>query len=192
MTAQIRNGITAMPITETARSTQTGPRSRSISRPAKNALNGVARSVAADNAIGRSNRRLRTRFKKKKTAATIQTHPSHGTIGRPSSSPCVSHGTSARRFSPRPAVPMTTCWPPGEKVAGKSAPPIATTSRSTFAPSATDAVPATTTNEPSMTAVLASSALPSTTTTSCVTRPSMRASPPMTTTCRAVSPACSV
>ena len=185
--AQSTNGMTAIPTTDTASSTHTGPASNMTSRPVMNVDSGVARKVVVAARTGASNMKFRSRLMRKKTSATVQTHPSHGTIGRASSSPCVSHGTMPRSRAPRPAVPMTTWWPSGLNPGALSRPPTTNRSSRTCAPSATTAVPPITTNDPSMTAVLASSTLPSTTTTSRSTRPSMIASPAITTTSRATS-----
>ena len=106
--AQITNGTTAMPITDTASSRHTGPASSITSRPVMKAENGVARSVAVAVRTGASNTVLSSRFSRKKTSATVQTHGKPGTIGRPHNSPWVSHGTMSRKVSSKADDPMPT------------------------------------------------------------------------------------
>ncbi|MND04331.1 hypothetical protein D3C83_245520 [compost metagenome] len=59
ISAQIRNGTTAMPISEIASSTQIGPKSSSTRSPAPKVVSGRSLIVRAQARTGRSKSRLR-------------------------------------------------------------------------------------------------------------------------------------
>ncbi len=95
-TAHSRNGTTAMPTTDAARMTDTGPMSSRTSRPVRKALNGRA-AIASAHVRTVSMKSSASTSEARKTKKTMpQTQPSLGTIGRPSSRPSVIHGTTVR------------------------------------------------------------------------------------------------
>ena len=112
--AQSTNGITAIPMTDTASSTQTGPASSMTSRPVMNADSGVARSVV----VARPHRRIEHEVQQQvdeEEDAGDRSRPMPATArsAAPAAARASATARSPRSRAPRPAVPMTTWWPTG-------------------------------------------------------------------------------
>ena len=156
-----------------------GPASNRTSRPAMKALSGRSHhhvGGAADRPVEHGVER------------EVDQEEDRRRTPRPSRCPARSAGPRAAPGDPRHeslqrspihGLPMTTCWPPGEKLGRRAQRPAddhkVIARRTAF--SSIVALPPITTTEPSITAVAASRIEPRTTTTSCSTCPSMMTLP---------------